>query len=208
MDHGGSIAAVGSGESDRPARAAYDGSSVFQDVEKSRGSDFTDRNMEERVHSGSESDKSLEISRSKFEVEAASDSGRVGGEAAVQFLLQPEGLLNEDGRAARPVSGVLMNSSALNGGADSGVKAKAKKGLTCPHCGTLGIHGMSKMLLHVERMHSKPYSCNICSVSFVDRFHYDLHSPTCFFMCPMEGCNFQDKRESRLKGHLRRHSYI
>ena len=90
MDHGGSIAVVGSGESDRPARAAYDGSSVFQDVEESRGSDFTDRNMEERVHSGSESDKSLEISRSEVEVEAASDSGRVAGEAAFQFLLQPE----------------------------------------------------------------------------------------------------------------------
>ena len=103
-------------------------------------------------------------------------------------------------------AGVLVNSAAVNGG--DGLGAQAKKGLTCPHCGALGIHGMSKLMLHVDRMHSRPYSCNICEVAFVDRYHFNLHSPTCFYMCPVEGCNFQEKRESRLKGHLRRHRVL
>ena len=85
---------------------------------------------------------------------------------------------------------------------------KDKKGLTCPHCGALGIQGMSKLMLHVDRMHSRPYTCNICKVEFVDRYHFNMHSPSCYFMCPLDGCNFQDKRESRLNGHLRRHKIV
>ena len=103
-------------------------------------------------------------------------------------------------------AGVLVNSAAENGG--GGLGAQTKKGLTCPHCGALGIHGMSKLMLHVDRMHSKPYTCNICEVEFVDRYSFNLHSPTCFYMCPVEGCNFQEKRESRLKRHLRRHRVL
>ena len=84
---------------------------------------------------------------------------------------------------------------------------KDKKGLTCPHCVALGIQGMSKLMLHVDRMHSRPYTCNICKVEFVDRYHFNMHSPSCYFMCPLDGCNFQDKRESRLNGHLRKHNF-
>ena len=82
---------------------------------------------------------------------------------------------------------------------------KAALGLTCPHCGVLGISSTSKLMLHVDRMHSKPYTCIICKVEFVDRFCFNLHSPNCYHYCPIDGCNFKEKREARLKGHLRRH---
>ena len=81
-----------------------------------------------------------------------------------------------------------------------------RKGLTCPHCGALGINGTCKLKLHIDRMHSKPYTCRICKVEFVDRYFFDMHSPTCFYYCPSHGCNFKEKREERLMGHLRRHS--
>ena len=90
----------------------------------------------------------------------------------------------------------------------SGVSAVVltRKGLTCPHCGALGINGTCKLKLHIDRMHSKPYTCRICNVEFVDRYFFDMHSPTCFYYCPSHGCNFKEKREERLMGHLRRHS--
>ena len=140
-------------------------------------------------------------------------SGR-GNAESVQAGSQPTELsqsvrlrAGEAGEALLAVpQGVLINSSSVNGG--TGNVDQSKKGLTCPHCGALGINGMSKLMLHVERMHSKPYTCNICKVQFVDRFHFNLHSSDCFYMCPVDGCNFQEKRESRLKGHLRRHRFV
>ena len=80
-----------------------------------------------------------------------------------------------------------------------------RKGLNCPHCGVMGIKGMSKLLLHIDRIHSRPFTCTICNVEFIDRYFYDKHTPTCFYFCPVDGCNFKEKRESRLKGHLRGH---
>ena len=72
--------------------------------------------------------------------------------------------------------GVLVNSTAVNGGGGTVPVPPAKKGLTCPHGGVAGIHGMSKLMLHVDRMHSRPYTYNICRVEFVDRYHFNLHS--------------------------------
>ena len=82
---------------------------------------------------------------------------------------------------------------------------QARKGLVCPHCGAMGINGTCKLLLHIERMHSRPFTCTICQVEFADRYFYNLHSPTCYYVCPVDGCTFKEKRESRLAGHLRRH---
>ena len=140
----------------------------------------------------------------------ADGSGR-GNAESVQAGCQPTALSQSvrlpAGEAVLAVpQGVLINSSAVNGG--TGNVDQSKKGLTCPQCGALGINGMSKLMLHVERMHSKPYTCNICKVQFVDRYHFNLHSSDCFYMCPVDGCNFQEKRESRLKGHLRRHRFV
>ena len=82
---------------------------------------------------------------------------------------------------------------------------EVRKGLKCPHCGVLGINGTAKLMLHFDRMHSRPYTCTICHVEYTDRYFYNLHSPTCFYFCPVEGCTFKEKRESRLAGHLRWH---
>ena len=48
-------------------------------------------------------------------------------------------------------------------------------GLTCSHCGVRGIASISKLLIHSDRMHSKPFTCVICKVEFVDR--YFSHGP-------------------------------
>ena len=82
---------------------------------------------------------------------------------------------------------------------------QARKGLVCPHCGAMGINGTCKLLLHIERMHSRPFTCTICQVEFADRYFYNQHSPTCYYVCPVDGCTFKEKRESRLAGHLRRY---
>ena len=82
----------------------------------------------------------------------------------------------------------------------------AVAGLTCPYCGAVGITRPSKLLIHIERMHSKPFTCVICRVEFIDQHCFNLHSPTCFYLCPVPGCNFKEKRQERMKGHLRRHT--
>ena len=88
---------------------------------------------------------------------------------------------------------------------DRPVEKESRKGLRCPHCGAPGILGTAKLLLHIDRMHSRPYTCTICQVEFADRYFYNLHSTTCFYFCPVDGCIFKEKRESRMAGHLRRH---
>ena len=98
----------------------------------------------------------------------------------------------------------VVGSVVVNGGQ----VVQARRGLTCSHCGALGINGISKLLLHIDRMHSKPYTCTICKVEFIDRYYFNMHSPTCFHFCPVDGCNYQEKRESRMKGHVRRHRSV
>ena len=104
------------------------------------------------------------------------------------------------------VGGILVDSQVPNNSRRH--EAGKKKGLTCSHCGSLGINGMSKLLLHIDRMHSKPVSCSICRVEFVDRFNFIVHSPSCFYWCPVEGCDYHEKRESRFNGHLRKHRLV
>ena len=142
------------------------------------------------------------------------DSVKVADSVHAAMLVENEGLLGtaapvavaEIERQAVVPAGILVTSTTVNGGSVLG--GQAKKGLVCPQCGALGINGMSKLMLHIDRMHGRPFTCNICKVEFVDRYHFNLHSPSCYYMCPLEGCNFQDKRESRLEGHLRRHKMV
>ena len=54
----------------------------------------------------------------------------------------------------------------------------AARGLTCPHCGVGGIAKQSKLLLHIERMHSQRITCIICNVEFVDKFFLTSTVPT------------------------------
>ena len=137
----------------------------------------------------------------------------VGGKAGVQDVPahgQVPGIQEsrkednlEASRKSAGVGGILVDSQVPN---DAGSQeVRKKKGLTCSHCGASGINGMSKLLLHIDRMHSKPVSCSICRVEFVDRFHFVQHSPSCYYWCPVEGCDYHEKRESRFNGHLRKH---
>ena len=129
-------------------------------------------------------------------VEVGEDGQEMGGESStVGEFVDPE----------MPV-GVLVNSPSEN---VSGRQQKQlKKGLTCPHCGALGINGGSKLMLHIDRMHSKPVLCSVCNVEFADRHSFVQHSPSCFYWCPVEGCNYHEKRESRFNGHLRKHRLV
>ena len=77
------------------------------------------------------------------------------------------------------------------------------KGLICDVCGVKGISSLSKLNLHRERMHSRPVTCLVCDVEFVDKHFYVVHKP-CYCYCPVEGCIWMDQRKKRLPGHLRR----
>ena len=102
--------------------------------------------------------------------------------------------------------GILVDSSAVNGAVRQVVQVK--RGLSCSFCGATGINGMSKLMLHIDRMHSKSFTCSICKVEFCDRFNFMQHSPSCFYWCPVDGCSYHEKRESRFKGHLRKHRVL
>ena len=101
---------------------------------------------------------------------------------------------------------MLVDSQAGNG--TGGQVGTFRKGLTCNRCGAKGIKGMSKLMLHLDRMHSMAITCSICHVEFVDRYHFVQHSPSCFYWCPVEGCDYHEKREARYKGHLRKHRLV
>ena len=102
--------------------------------------------------------------------------------------------------------GVLVESLEGNGGDRQ--EAQVRKGQTCSCCGASGINGVSKLMLHMDRMHSKSVTCSICEVVFVDKYSFLEHSQTCYYWCPVEGCNYHEKRESRFKGHLRTHRLV
>ena len=40
-------------------------------------------------------------------------------------------------------------------------------GLTCSYCGVSGITRMSKLALHIDRMHRSAYTCTICKVELL-----------------------------------------
>ena len=84
--------------------------------------------------------------------------------------------------------------------------AMQKSGLVkCPHCEEEGFKDAWFLQRHIRRMHLVPIKCEICQTVFIDKYRYGDHSKHCFYFCPKEGCSFQDKRKSRLAGHLRKH---
>ena len=151
------------------------------------------------VHSGWQADASQGLIVGLLgRVEVGEDGQEMRGESSTSTVgefVDPE----------MPV-GVLVNSPSEN--VSGRQQKKLKKGLTCSHCGALGINGGSKLLLHIDRMHSKPVLCSICNVEFADRFSFIQHSPSCFYWCPVQGCNYHEKRESRFNGHLRKHRLV
>ena len=102
-------------------------------------------------------------------------------------------------------SGEVLTSQPNQQAKSKGQGRSSSKGHTCPHCGIQGILGPSKLQIHIERMHSAPVFCKICSVSFVDKYCFVLHYPNCFYFCPRQNCNFHDKRKERFDGHMRTH---
>ena len=77
--------------------------------------------------------------------------------------------------------------------------------VSCPHCDQSGFKDNWFLGRHIQRMHHVPIKCEICQSVFVDKFWYFIHSRSCFFVCPREGCNFHDKRKARLDSHIKRH---
>ena len=106
-------------------------------------------------------------------------------------------------------AGQVQNNSST---ADIKIRGQSQgmvvnKGYTCPYCGIAGIVGPSKLNIHIERMHSAPVVCKICSVQFVDKHCFVLHYPKCFYFCQQPNCNFFEKRKERFDGHMRTHKY-
>ena len=89
---------------------------------------------------------------------------------------------------------------------DADQDAMQKSGLVkCPHCEEDSFKDAWFLQRHIMRMHLVPIKCEICQTVFIDKYRYGDHSKHCFYFCPKEGCCFQDKRKSRLEGHLRKH---
>ena len=75
----------------------------------------------------------------------------------------------------------------------------------CPHCKEGGFKDAWFLKRHIQRMHLVPIKCEICQTVFIDKYRYANHSKQCLYTCPREGCTFQEKRKSRLEGHMRKH---
>ena len=85
---------------------------------------------------------------------------------------------------------------------------KGTGGYTCSFCGITGIKDNFNLGRHISRMHSGLFKCSICNVEFSGRFSFNVHYKDCYLYCPIEGCPFKEKRQSRMDGHLRKHSRL
>ena len=79
-------------------------------------------------------------------------------------------------------------------------------GHKCPKCELSGIRDMENLRQHMKSMHSLPQLCKRCQILFVDMHAFRKHAPDCFFWCTKLGCGFHDKRESRIRAHIRKHN--
>ena len=86
------------------------------------------------------------------------------------------------------------------------VGGKETGGYTCSLCGLSGIKDNFNLGRHISRMHSGSFKCVICKVEFDDRHRFNIHYKDCYHFCPFEGCSFREKRQSRMDGHVRKHS--
>ena len=77
--------------------------------------------------------------------------------------------------------------------------------LKCQYCDAGGFQNAWFLNRHVDRMHLVPIKCEICEVTFVDKYWYVKHSKDCYYFCTVEGCGFFNKKKSRLDGHMRQH---
>ena len=77
--------------------------------------------------------------------------------------------------------------------------------LNCEDCGASGFRNRWFLRRHIAQMHIGSIKCEICSNVFIDKFHFLNHSKTCFYWCDWSGCNFHEKRKSRMVGHKKKH---
>ena len=77
--------------------------------------------------------------------------------------------------------------------------------LNCEDCGASGFRNRWFLRRHIAQMHLGSIKCEICSNVFIDKFHFLNHSKTCFYWCDWSGCNFHEKRKSRMVGHKKKH---
>ena len=110
--------------------------------------------------------------------------------------MEPE----ETGELVEPVVQVFAGSDQL-GEKDTG-------GYTCSVCGITGIKDNFNLGRHISRMHSGSFKCSVCNVEFNGRFSFNVHYKDCYHYCPFEGCPFKEKRQSRMDGHIRKHSRL
>ena len=77
--------------------------------------------------------------------------------------------------------------------------------IECQHCGATGFKDRWFLRRHISQMHVGSVQCDICDNVFIDKYRYLQHSGTCFYWCDRAGCNYHEKRKSRVESHKRRH---
>ena len=77
--------------------------------------------------------------------------------------------------------------------------------IVCHHCGASGFKDGWFLRRHISQMHVGSVQCDICENVFIDKHRYLQHSRTCYYWCDKDGCNYHEKRKSRVDSHKRRH---
>ena len=77
--------------------------------------------------------------------------------------------------------------------------------IVCHHCEASGFKDGWFLRRHISQMHVGSVQCDICDNVFIDKHRYLQHSRTCYYWCDKDGCNYHEKRKSRVDSHKRRH---
>ena len=154
-------------------------------------------------------------------VESGTDDDVVHGiEDNIENVLSMPMSVNPPAQITEPEGGMIGETVEMDtvevvdveegSGISNDDKAKAtnpmnKAVLSCDHCGASGFRNRWFLKRHIAQMHLGSIKCEICSNVFIDKFHFLQHSKTCFYWCDWSGCNFHEKRKSRVVGHRRSH---
>ena len=113
-------------------------------------------------------------------------------------------LAAEDLGANGDLSSVAGNTTSQK---DSINEKQVKKTHECVFCGAKGFKDRWNMNRHIERLHMGPVKCSICEVVYKDKDSYLKEcARTCFYWCEKPGCDFHEKRKSRVVTHQKTHA--
>ena len=126
---------------------------------------------------------------------------------------------NEDGGYIRPGDGLVEEGIGHSGSGDSdrvqyvdaggedlSVPADSpQSSIDCSRCTASGFRNRWFLRRHMDQMHAESVKCNICGNIFLDKYHYLQHSRNCYYWCSRAGCDFHERRRSRVESHEKKH---